>query len=463
MVVLAISYNIHGRRVSELSPWKRTLPLGVYGAGEGYACKKDGGNNGRMTSSSTNQTNSKTMHAKRTAEKIRETMLKVCTPLSKVLVLALCSRITVFYAALLSNNIFGLREPYFGEELYNIQIPFFNLFARWDSCFYMEIAKQGYAIERFWAFFPLYPLILRYMSYPFSVFLYMDQALAIAGSILSHVFFTLSVIFFYKLTYHLYGNSKISYLSTLFLCFFPSSVFFSAVYTESLFIFLITASLYYSELKKWALSSLLAILSGFTRSVGFLMFLPLMYKALHESETEGRKSHVILALLPLLTYPAFMTYGYLETGNLFIHQHVEAKYWEVGIKNPIVSFINIGVYSGLGYQMLEAPFIFISVLSILQFFKNRENMKLLMTLGVIGKGDTDKAPYYLYAVPLLFIYLFFTDLRSFLRCALTLLPVFWYMGEISSEYETVKNLLIITCSSLLAIATALFVNWYHFL
>lgn len=390
-------------------------------------------------------------------------MLKVNTPLSKLLVLALWSRIIVFCAALLSNNIFGLREPLFGEVLYDIKIPFFNLFARWDSAYYMLIAKQGYANDRFWAFFPLYPLILRYVSYPFSAFLYVDQALAIAGFIVSNVFFILSVIYFYKLTQHLYGNSKISHLSTLFLCFFPSSVFFSAVYTESLFIFLTTASLYYSELRKWALSSVLAILSGFTRPIGFLMFLPLMYKALHESEIEGRKSHVILALLPLLTYPAFMIYGYLETGNLFISQHVAAKYWETVFRNPIDAFIYIGVYSGVWYQILVVPFIFIAVLSILHFFKNRKNLKLLMTLGVIGKGDTDKAPYYLYAVPLLFIYLFFAYLRVFPRYALTLLPVFWYMGEISSEHETVKNLLIITCSSLLAITTALFVNWHYVL
>lgn len=388
--------------------------------------------------------------------------LNIQVLLSKILPVALCSRIIVFYVVLFSNSVFGLREPYFkGETLWNIDAPFFGLFARWDSGFYMEIAKQGYSKEQFWAFFPFYPLLLRYVSYPFSTFLHIDQAMAVAGFLLSNVFFVLLAIYFYKLTRHLNGDNNIAHLSTLFLCIFPSSVFFSALYTESLFLLLITASLYYSELKKWALSTGLAILAGFTRPIGFLVFLPLAYNAIHEPDG-NRKSHIVLSLLPLLTYPAFMIYDHLETGNLFIHQQVEAKNWGAGIKNPMVSFINLGVYSGVGYQMLVAPFIFLSVLSIAHFLGNGENLKMLATLGFTGNGEKDKAPYYLFATSLLFIYILFVDYRSFPRFTLTLLPVFWFMGELSTNHETAKSMLIGVCSALLAVVTALFVNWYDF-
>jgi len=388
--------------------------------------------------------------------------LNTQAPLSKILAVALCSRVIVFYVALSSNNIFGLREQYFlGEKLWNVDAPLLGLFARWDSGFYMDIAKQGYFKEQFWAFFPFYPLLLRYVSYPFSTFLHIDQAMAVAGFLLSNMFFVLLVIYFYKLTHHLNGDNNIAHLSTLFLCIFPSSVFFSALYAEPLFLFLITASLYYSELKNWALSTGLAILAGFTRPIGFLAFLPLVYKAIHEPDG-NRKSHVILSLLPLLTYPAFMIYSYLETGNLFIHQQVEAKYWGAGIKNPLVSFINLGEYLGVGYQMLVAPFILLSVLSIAHFLKDGENLKTLATLGFTGNGEKDKAPYYLFAMSLLFIYLLFVDQRSYPRYTLTLLPVFWFMGEMSANHETAKGVLIGACSAFLAVATALFVNWYDF-
>ena len=388
--------------------------------------------------------------------------LNIQAPLLKILAVALCSRIIVFYVALFSNSVFGLREPYFeGEKLWNIDAPLLGLFARWDSGFYMDIAKQGYSKEQFWAFFPLYPLLLRCASYPFSTFLHIDQAMAAAGFLLSNMFFILLAVYFYKLTHHLNGDNNIAHLSTLFLCIFPSSVFFSALYTESLFLLLITTSLYYSELKKWALSTGLAILAGFTRPIGFLAFLPLVYKAIHEPNG-NKKSHVILSLLPLLTYPAFMIYGYLETGNLFIHQQVEAKYWEAGIKNPIVSFLNLGVYSGVGYQMLVALFLLLSVLSITRFLKNGENLKMLTTLGFTGNGEKDKAPHYLFATSLLFIYILFVDYRSFPRYTLTLLPVFWFMGEVSANHETAKSMLIGVCSAFLAVVTALFVNWYDF-
>jgi hypothetical protein len=46
----------------------------------------------------------------------RMARLNIQALLSKILAVVLCSRIIVFYVALFSSNVFGLREPYFEGE-----------------------------------------------------------------------------------------------------------------------------------------------------------------------------------------------------------------------------------------------------------------------------------------------------------------------------------------------------------
>ena len=69
---------------------------------------------------------------------------------------------------------------------WNIQVPFFNLFARWDSAYYIIIAKSGYSAIEAFAYRPLFPCVLNLVSNPFSQILYTDIAMAITGFFLNN-------------------------------------------------------------------------------------------------------------------------------------------------------------------------------------------------------------------------------------------------------------------------------------
>jgi hypothetical protein len=63
-----------------------------------------------------------------------------------------------------------------------------EVFAAWDSGWYFDIARQGYyfnpAGESSIAFFPLYPLLMRAVAWPFGG---SDKALWVAGIAISMV------------------------------------------------------------------------------------------------------------------------------------------------------------------------------------------------------------------------------------------------------------------------------------
>ena len=48
------------------------------------------------------------------------------------------------------------------EQCWDIGVPFVDLFSRWDSAYYANIAMLGYPhqITARWAFFPGYPILI---------------------------------------------------------------------------------------------------------------------------------------------------------------------------------------------------------------------------------------------------------------------------------------------------------------
>ena len=124
----------------------------------------------------------------------------------------------------------GLTEP-FGHLGNVIAAPF----ARWDSVWYLAIAGGGYAHQPArTAFFPLYPVVLHGLG----VVVGSDL---IAGVIISLAAFAVALLLLHRLvTFEL--DDRVAATTVVLLAFWPMSFFFSAVYSESLFLALSIAS-----------------------------------------------------------------------------------------------------------------------------------------------------------------------------------------------------------------------------
>ena len=186
---------------------------------------------------------------------------------------------------------------------------------RWDSIHYLAIAEHGYAVTGNTAFFPLYPLLIRVFGYVLGS----DPLAAVAISTAS---FMVALSLLHRLTEFELGG-RAADATVLLLAFAPLSFFFTAVYTESLFLALSIGVVYAARRERWALAAGLGGLAAVTRVTGVLLVIPVTVMYLKEHRRPGRPLMWLLlvpaALACFLGYLAATGYGPLaplaqETG-----------------------------------------------------------------------------------------------------------------------------------------------------
>ena len=205
-----------------------------------------------------------------------------------------------------------------GRSIFRLLRP---LAIRGDGAWYISTAKEGYehrafdaTVQRNWAFFPLYPLLLRMASKITGGFL-------LTGMLLSNICFLPALILLHK-TALAFGLDEDGADRTIFyLAIFPTSYFFSLAQTESLFLLLTVGSFYAARRERWWVAGALGALASATRFSGIFLVpaLALLYWQRHGFRLRANVLGLLLAPLGLLS---FMLYLYLITGNAFAFKDV---------------------------------------------------------------------------------------------------------------------------------------------
>src|SRR3954452_1320072 len=139
---------------------------------------------------------------------------------------------------------------------------------RWDSVYYLQIATDGYTQRKQAGFFPLYPLLM-------SVVDEVTGSAVIAGVLISLAAFVAALVLSERLAVLETGSTPIARRAVWLLALFPASLFFSAVYTEALFLLLSVGSFYAARRGHWAWAGVLGGLAAATRNVGVMLIVPL--------------------------------------------------------------------------------------------------------------------------------------------------------------------------------------------
>ncbi len=360
-------------------------------------------------------------------------------PVRRAVAVAAGSRLLIFAVAFAAAALIGAhglpwswRFPAGAEVFHGPLGHFLNPWANWDGVWYIKIAKSGYAdADGSTAFFPLYPLLLRYVGVLFR------GNLVVTGIVISLACYGAAVWFLDRLTRAEFGETlaarAIVYLSIL-----PLSFFFQAVYTESLFLLLSLACFVFAKEGRWRLAGFTGLLATLTRSTGVLLLVPMLVFYYEQRGWDLRRSDK--QLINMLMIPegllVWMTYLSLAFGKPLLFAGAQAQ-WQRGFAAPNYSVARGALAAAQGLrQILSRQYLSLywevprpsSAYSIAA--TNLINIAFLILAGLLLYYAIRHLPpaYWLYSLAALAYPLFFPSryvpLMSYPRFTLTVFPLY---------------------------------------
>ncbi|GAU45013.1 hypothetical protein TSUD_94480 [Trifolium subterraneum] len=152
----------------------------------------------------------------------------------------------------------------------------------WDSVYFIRTAQCGYEYEQSYAFLPFLPLSISFLTPSIlSSFLPQRSLFALSAYIINNLAFVLAALYFYRLSIAILKDPDIALRATVLFCFNPASIFYSSIYSESLYAVLSLGGLYYFVSGKNNLAVLLLALSGCARSNGVLNAGYICFQTMH--------------------------------------------------------------------------------------------------------------------------------------------------------------------------------------
>ncbi|MGC5020392.1 hypothetical protein [Micromonospora sp. DT47] len=212
-----------------------------------------------------------------------------------------------------------------------------SMWVAWDGLHYDHLARLP--LTGRWNDFA-FPLLYPFLARPVAVVLGGDTALALL--LISNVAFLLLLYYALRLGETLLGDDVSARRFTRYLVLLPTAFLFQAALTESLFLCLALATFHYAEQRRWVTVGVLGYFLGLSRSVGFLVAVPLALVLLrqHRYRLDPRSLWTYvrtgwpLALIPAgwLTFMAFCAW---KGGDWFAYKHVQERNWGIAVQDPL--------------------------------------------------------------------------------------------------------------------------------
>jgi Mannosyltransferase (PIG-V) len=322
---------------------------------------------------------------------------------------------------------------------------------RFDGLWFLRIATEGYVDgDGSAAFFPLYPLLIRFVSPVLG-----GHPLA-AAFLISHAAAFGAMVVLYFLTASEW-DERVARRTVLYLAVFPTSFFLLSPYSESLYLFLVLVCLWGARRGRWAVAGVAGAGAAATRNLGVLLLLPLGVEAFHRwrDDRSGRRllTAVAWSAVVVAGVAAYLVFWQAVSGDALAPLHQQAN-WQRESSFPLTTVVRgtreafrfVGLYPG-GYHLLDWLIVVPA---------------LVAGVWVVGRARPMYTAYTWASLlaPLSFIF----PLRPFMSLPRFLLPVFpllWAGAVWGLRRRGVHEAVVAVSAGLLALLTVLFVNWYY--
>ncbi|XP_074292609.1 uncharacterized protein LOC141619492 [Silene latifolia] len=281
----------------------------------------------------------------------------------------------------------------------------------WDSVYFLRIAQCGYEYEQTYAFLPLLPVLIFLVSNsvfrPLIPVIGYRAVLALSGYVINNLAFVLAALYFYRLSIAILKDKDASLRASILFCFNPASIFYSSIYTESLYALCSIGGVYYLISGANNTSVLLLSLSSFARSNGVINAGYCGFKMLHQAyHAVYVKKRSLLAVKVLLAgvfrciciclpFLAFQAYGYynlchgLNTDEMrpwcrtkvpLLYSFIQSQYWGVG-------FLRYFQLKQSPNFLLASPVLSLAFCSIFSYLKFEPEKFFSLGFGIASKEN----------------------------------------------------------------------------
>lgn len=288
---------------------------------------------------------------------------------------------------------------------------FLNRLGNWDGGHYLGIAEFGYSEKYQYAFFPLYPLLIKAVNILTQNYLVSSLLISIISSFLAiHLLFNLI---------HLDFDRKIAEGVVLVLLMFPTSFYFLTAYSEGLFLFLVLATFLNLRKNNLVLATAAAALASATRVFGVALVLALIIEVWTKQGINKSNWYVLLAPFGLVIY---CWYLFNQTGDPFYFITAQS-HWQRVLTPPPQSF----------WETLRS-------LATPNFITQNFNAFLDLLFAVFGLGLILRAfrflpiAYAVYGLISILLPLATPSLSSIPRFLLPIFPIFILIALIKNQY-----------------------------
>lgn len=362
-------------------------------------------------------------------------------------------RFALFVFAYLGQKLLPFKHsfPYVKEVLQPFGSQLLWSWANFDGVHYLGIAQKGYFAQYTQAFFPGYPLLVKYLNLIIGNYL-------VAGLLISNLSFIIALYFLYRLVILDYSKA-VAKKTILLLVLFPTSFFFGAYYSESLFLLLLLISFYSIRKNQSLTAGIGGFLAAIVRFFGILLLPVFLYewyektRKKKEAFTPRNFKNLVFLLLPLLGLGLYMRYLAVNFSDPFYFAHAQPAFGASRSVDKAVLLYQVF------YRYIKMMFTF-QAGQLMYYTVLLELLSALLFGGLLILGYLKKIrmSYLIYAVPTYLIPTLTGTFSSMPRYVLILFPCFITLALIEKKW--VKNIATIVFALLLAFSTILFTRGY---
>ncbi|MCL6107188.1 MAG: glycosyltransferase family 39 protein [Actinobacteria bacterium] len=342
----------------------------------------------------------------------------------------------------------------------------FDIWARWDSVWYLEIAHHGYsATNGSAAFFPLYPLLIAVFKPAFG------GNGVVAGILISLASCLVAFYLLFRLVEIDFG-AGVARRAVLYLAVFPTSFYFQAIYSESLFLALTIGCIYLARRRQYLFAGALGLLATLTRSAGLVLILPLALMYMHDRGWNWRriKGNWIFIMLVPLGLGIWMLYLYVKFGDPWLFSEAQSNWLrQVNALGPIGGLWNgiDAAFQGIKTILSSSDINYSPIDLDPRLWPANNVMNLAFTLPFLGLAVAAfrrlSPAYAAYGLASLLLPLSlpsaFVPLLSMPRFVLAAFPLFILLALWGEEKPWFDRLLMVLSLTFLGLLTAKFVVW----